>query len=195
MEPTSSALKISDILAFMDKLDNLGSDDTPLNKSGLKVSGLLQGMTERIRERDAWDKNHNIMKPVLSDPCQDARSAEAERKAMIHSVQALAQRLSILEPQDYDLGSANSEAAHLLTRISEQVSTIAAKTPDKTGWDRNHFFDVVSGGYVINSVTVNPFCDTRLSKQEWADTKGKETLLRTIAHKKFVESISIEPAD
>jgi len=135
------------------------------------------------------------MEPTSNSSDQAAPISDAKRKGMIHSVQALAQRLSVLESKDYDLGSANSEAAQLVARIAKQVSAIAlTETPDETGWDKNYLFDVMSGGYVISSVAVNPLCDTRLSKREWADVERKEYLLQAIARKKFVESISIEPA-
>ena len=142
------------------------------------------------------------MEPTLSSFDQrikdsvDAHSAEAERKSMIREVQSLVKRLHALEVDDIDLKDSASRAAESLDRVVGQMEAIALATnpPIEFEWDRNYLFEVVSGVCVISSVTVNPFCDTRLSKSEWADVKRKEYLLQAIARKKFGESISIEPA-
>jgi len=115
---------------------------------------------------------------------------------MIREVQSLVKRLHALEVDDIDLKDSASRAAESLDRVVGQMEAIAlaTKPPTEFEWDRNYLFEVVSGVCVISSVTVNPFCDTRLSKSEWADVRKKEYLLQAIARKKFVESISIEPA-
>jgi len=143
-----------------------------------------------------------MMEPTLSSFEQrikdsvDAHSAEAERKSMIREAQALVKRLDALKADDIDLKDFASRAAESLDRVVEQMEAIAlaTKPPTEFEWDKNYSFDVMSGGCVLTSVTVNPFCDTRLCKAEWADVRRKEYLLQAIARKKFVESISIEPA-
>jgi len=128
-----------------------------------------------------------------------AHSADVERKAMIRDVQAIAKRLSAFKTQDIvDLedptSCAASIAAEMLTEMVTQMEAILAAPPTELEWDKNYKFKVVVSGFALDSVTVNPFCDTRLSKSEWADVRRKEYLLQAIARKKFVESISIEPA-